>query len=129
MEASTSTKATERQRATKHCDVCKKTINSSSFATHLRSKAHLVNLASGGGTEVPKLKQLTETYLNKKIGANLTRSETASRMLNPYYITGYLNKIYEIQLMEHHPQHLNSMVRITPNTTLQIDPSINKVVE
>ena len=84
MEASTSTKATERRRATKHCDPCKKTINSSSFATHLRSKAHLVNLASGasptsgpsptggasptsgGVTEVPKLKQLTETYLNKK---------------------------------------------------------------
>ena len=131
MEASTSTKATERRRATKHCDVCKKTINSSSFATHLRSKAHLVNLASGA-SEVPKLKQLTETYLNKKIGANLTRRETASRMLNPYYITGYLNKIYEIQLMEHHPQHLNSLVRITPTPlvrVLQIDPSINRVVE
>ena len=34
--------------------------------------------------------------------------------------------------MEHHPQHLNSLVRITPTPlvrVLQIDPSINKVVE
>ena len=113
----------ERRTKFKHCEACKKDIHTISFSRHLKSKLHLHKIGAvippEAGTPEPVQQQarararaipILKTLARAK--ANLSEKEIAKHMINQYYFSKRYEPQYEVNLDQHHPNHINSKITI-----------------
>ena len=115
----------------RRCEICNVDIHRASYIKHLRSKKHLENIKQNEMIIPEWLFQETVEKKNKKIYnrrslRQLARNnirvddrqlnkELAKKMINPYYFTDKNLKVaYKINLDNHHINHINSKLTITP---------------
>ena len=114
------------------CDVCNVDVHRASYMKHLRSKKRVENLKQNEMVipewlfQEPIENKIRKIY-NPKSLRQLTRDNIrlddrqlngkfARRMINPYYFTDRALQVeFKINLDNHHINHANSKLTITPN--------------